>query len=79
MPKLHASLTAPLSILIEPDIKALLIAASFYRGYRGLQGRVARDMLQDGLNHWMGGLGPADRKRFDEILLSVKVAETYRK
>ena len=49
-----------------------LVALAFYRGDRGAIGTAARAMMSIGIETYLNGLSPDERKRFNEILGSVK-------
>ena len=78
MPKLHADFTAPLNLLVAPAMKQSLVALGYYRGAKGHFAGPTKDLIQDGLDRFIAGLSPVERKRFEEILESVRVAEAYR-
>jgi len=77
MPKGHLNYTTPLNLLVTPEMKSTISAVRFYRGSRSV-GETTKDLISDALSRWIGALAPADRRRFDEILANVKIAEAYR-
>lgn len=78
MPKLTSDYPTPLNILVTPAMKQTLIAVSFHQGRRGAFGAAARDMIQAGIDKYLASLGPADRKRFDEVMQNVKISSQYK-
>ena len=79
MPKLHAEFTAPLNLLVQPAMKQMLIAVAYFRGEGGSFAGPARDFIRAGMDQWLAGLSAKDRARFEEIMESVRVADSYRK
>lgn len=58
---------------------AKLVAVSFYIGGKGAIGKGAKNIIDLGLNTFLNNLTPPERRRFDEILASVQVAERLNK
>ena len=50
-----------------------LRAIAYYRGDKGKLGTAARDMMSMGIESWLAALSPPEKRRFNEILASVKV------
>lgn len=76
MPKLHASYTEPLNLLVTRDMKNTLTAVRYHKGIKSV-GEATKDVILMGLDKFLAGLSPVDRKRFDEILDNVKVQAAY--
>lgn len=51
-----------------------LVAISYFMGYKGKLGEGARAMVQAGIDAFMSGLSPEEKRRYKEILQSVKLA-----
>ena len=51
-----------------------LRAIAFYRGDVGKMGTAARDMMSMGIETWLVSLSPPERKRFDDILSTVRTS-----
>lgn len=79
MPKLKIDFSIPINVLIRDDgTRALLIAIAYYRGEGGSYAGPVRDALGAYTRDFVASLSPADRKRFDQILETVKTSETMR-
>ena len=80
MPKLTVDFSVPVNVLIRDDgTKEMLLAIAFFRGEGGAFAGPVRDALTAYCYDFQANLPEKDRKRFGEILESVKVTEAYRK
>lgn len=76
MPKLTTDFSISINVLIRDDgTKEKLIAIAYLRGEGSSYAGPVRDALARYVSEFVGGLSPADRARFDEILSSVRTAK----
>ena len=66
------------SFLAEEGTLDFLRALSYFRGKRGVLGYGAREVVFRGMEEIKRSLTDAERKRFNEILASVKVASSLK-
>lgn len=80
MPKRTIDFNVPVNVLIRDDgTKEALIAIAYFRGEGSSFAGPVRDALATYVREWIARLTPSERKRFDEILASVKTSEAMRK
>lgn len=80
MPKLTVDFSVPINVLIRDDgTKEQLIAIAYLRGEGSSYAGPVRDALARYVSAFVGGLSPADRKRFDEILSNVRTTMAMEK
>lgn len=79
MPKKDLNFPDQVNFLNPAGTIETLIAIAFYRGDLGRYGSAARDMLAIGINHFLSSLSQADKKRFNEILESVRVSQKFKR
>lgn len=80
MPKKTIDFEIPINVLIRDDgTKEALIAIAMMRGEGGSFAGPVRDALGSYVRNYAGGLSSADRKRYDEILESVKTNSVLKK
>lgn len=80
MPKKTIDFNIPINVLIRDDgTRALLIAIAYFRGEGGSYAGPVRDALGAYTRTFVASLSPTDKRRFDDILASVKVTEATRK
>lgn len=76
MPKLTTDFSISINVLIRDDgTKERLIAIAYLRGEGASFAGPVRDALSRYVSGFVEGLSPADRKRFDEILSTVRTAK----
>lgn len=76
MPKLTVDFSVPINVLIRDDgTKDKLIAIAYLRGEGSSYAGPVRDALFRYVSEFVEGLSPADRRRFEEILSSVRTAK----
>lgn len=79
MPKKIIDFSIPINVLIRDDgTRALLIAIAYYRGEGGSYAGPVRDALGAYTRDFVKALAPSEKKRFDEILETVKTSEAMR-
>lgn len=79
MPKKSIDFNIPINVLIRDDgTRALLIAIAYYRGEGGSYAGPVRDALGAYTRTFASGLSLAERKRFEDILATVKTTEALR-
>jgi hypothetical protein len=76
MPKKRVNYDSQLSFQLENKLRLQLVALAYLRGDRGSYAGVCRQYLHDGVTEAIRKFGPADRARFDEILMNVTIADT---
>lgn len=74
MPKKIIVFDTPVNIKMAKEMVEFLQAVGYWRGNGGQYADPVRDFCQQGIDQFMTGLSPADRRRFDEILESVRMA-----
>lgn len=80
MPKLFVEFKVPVNVLIRDDgTKEKLIAIAYLRGEGSSYAGPVRDALARYVSEFVEGLSPADRRRFDEILSTVRTAKALEK
>lgn len=80
MPKLTIDFSIPINVLIRDDgTKESLIAIAYLRGEGSSYAGPVRDALARYVSEFVGGLSPADRRRYDEILANVRTAKAMEK
>lgn len=55
-----------------------LVSVAFYLGHKGRLGEAARYLLSLGINQFLTGLSQQERKRYNEISESVKIAASMK-
>lgn len=80
MPKLTTDFSISINVLIRDDsTKEKLIAIAYLRGEGSSYAGPVRDALARYVSEFVEGLSPADRRRFDEILSSVRTVRALEK
>jgi hypothetical protein len=76
VPKLELVFTDQINFLAVRGTADQLRAIAYYRGDRGRFAGPARDFLDKGIRDFVAALSPKERARYEEILASVKIANT---
>lgn len=80
MPKKTVEFDIPVNVLIRDDgTKEALIAIAYFRGEGSSFAGPVRDALNTYVREWLSKLSPSDRKRYDEILESVKTSDAVKR
>lgn len=74
MPKRTTDFPEQINILAPEGVTNMLIAISYFRGEAGRYAGPARDFIQRGIDEFLQGLNERERRRFNEILENVKIA-----
>lgn len=74
MPKRTTDFPEQINILAPEGVTNMLIAISYFRGEAGRYAGPARDFIQRGVDEFMQSLNERERRRFNEILENVKIA-----
>lgn len=74
MPKRTTDFPEQINILAPEGVTNMLIAISYFRGEAGRYAGPARDFIQRGIDEFMQSLNERERRRFNEILENVKIA-----
>lgn len=73
MPKKIIVFDVPVNVKMERRMIEYLQAVGYWRGNGGQYADPVREFCQEGIDRFLAGLSPADKRRFDEILESVRV------
>lgn len=80
MPKKTVDFSQKINVLIRDDgTKESLIAIAYYRGEGASFAGPVRDALARYVREFVAALSPSERKRYDEILASVKTTNAMKK
>ena len=74
MPKRTTDFPEQINILAPEGVTNTLIAISYFRGEAGRYAGPARDFIQRGIDEFVQSLNERERRRFNEILENVKIA-----
>lgn len=74
MPKRTTDFPEQINILAPEGVTNMLIAISYFRGEAGRYAAPARDFIQRGIDEFVQSLNERERRRFNEILENVKIA-----
>ena len=76
--KSGVTFSEPLNLLVDPEMKQMLIAISYYRGESGAFAGPARDFIRDGIDRFHASLTGVNKQRFESILENVRTAATFK-
>ena len=75
MPKMTTDYPEQINFLAPRGVTSQLRAISYYRGERGRYADPARDFVSAGIIAFIAALPPKERRRFDDILATVRITE----
>lgn len=78
MPKTKLVFVDQINFLTVAGTQTKLRAISYYRGGRGVFADAARDFIDAGIRNFIEGLSDKERKRFDEILDNLTMADSLK-
>lgn len=78
MPKTKLVFVDQINFLTVAGTQTKLRAISYYLGGRGVFADAARNFIDSGVRNFIEGLSDKERKRFDEILANLTIADNLK-